>query len=150
MRPVIDRTAGQSGKNLCPGFKLLIRRRIAGDEPLLHTAGTHGTPPVMIALQPQLCQIAELPVLSDILRRNVIVIVKDRLLYGILMIQYLSRFCSQQKVFIHKLIHSLSLLISCHMMSSSFLQSCTRSYRPPSLLCQRRSDHSSPDRSSPP
>jgi hypothetical protein len=79
MRPVIERIAQRLRHRLRPRKKLVARRSVAGAELLGHTARAHRAPLVMISLEPDFEEIREPAILSDILRRQVAVIVDDRL-----------------------------------------------------------------------
>ena len=78
MRPVKQWVP--NGKRYCIGplFKSLIRMRIAGDELFIDTEGAHCPPFVMVAIQPDLCDVFKLVIVSDLIRRQVIMVINDR------------------------------------------------------------------------
>ena len=61
----------------------------------------------MVAFQPDLEQVFELPVFRDVLRRNVAVIIKDRFRLGELVIQPARRFVAEQKIVVDEGFHGL-------------------------------------------
>jgi hypothetical protein len=87
MRPVIERIAQRVRHGGGPGLKLCERLGVAGAELFRHAVGAHRAPLVVIALEPDLEQVAELAVLGDVARREVIVVIQNRLGLGELMIQ---------------------------------------------------------------
>ena len=78
VRPHIKRVAHRSLEARRPCAELLARLRVACDERLRHAAGTHQTPLVVVAIKPDLRNIREFPVLQNLLRREVAVVVDDR------------------------------------------------------------------------
>ena len=67
MRPVIQRVADGVLQGVGKFLKLLSGAGVAGAVPLVHTAGAHGPPLIMIAGQPQGGNIRRLGVLIDLL-----------------------------------------------------------------------------------
>ena len=69
-----------------PREKLVIGIGIAGAIALGDTIRSHRSPLVVIAFQPDLVEIAELPVLRNVLGGKMAVVIKDRLLRRIFVI----------------------------------------------------------------
>ena len=105
MRPVMQRAPGELRHNLRPLLEFLIFRRAAGDVPLVHTADAHRTPFVVICRQPELRQIFVLLPLGNLARRQMVVIVVNRLVLCVLAKERFGHFIFQQKVFVHKCSH---------------------------------------------
>jgi hypothetical protein len=61
----------------------------------------------MVALQPDFKQVFELPVLRDVLRRNVAVIIKDRFRLGELAVEPARGLVAQQKIVVDEGFHGL-------------------------------------------
>ena len=93
--PVKERIADGELQRFRPLLKLLPVRRVSGDIILLHTIGTHGTPFIMVPSQPYLCDVVEFPVLRDLLRIDVTVIVQNRHGFRICVEKLLRRFRTQ-------------------------------------------------------
>ena len=87
MGPVIQRVAQRLRHRRRPGAELVQRPRVAGAVAFVDAVGAHRPPLVMIALEPDLEQVVELPVLGDVARRQVVVVVEDRLLGGVALVQ---------------------------------------------------------------
>lgn len=86
--PHIKRVAQRVRHGAGPGLEFLeIARVLAGDEFFRNAVGAHGAPLVVVALQPDLCEVVEPAVLRDVLRRKVIVVVDDRLSRGHAVVQ---------------------------------------------------------------
>ena len=100
VRPVVQRIAQRVRHRASPRHEFLERRGIAGTVALGHAVGPHGAPLVMVAFEPDLEQVVEAPVLGDVLRRKMAMIVDDRLRLGVLVIQPLGSFRVQQKIFV--------------------------------------------------
>ena len=105
MRPMVQRAADKLRHDLRPLLEFFVLRRVAGDVSLVHAAGTHGAPFVVICRQPELRQIFVLLPLRDLARRQVVVIVVNRLVFRILMKQRPRRFIFQQEILVHKCSH---------------------------------------------
>ena len=102
VRPVIQRIADQVGHGLRPLLELLRRRRVPRDILLRHPAGAHGTPLVVVSSQPHLRDAVVPLVLIDLHRIDVAVVVDDRHLRPVLVVQPLAGLGLQEKVFVHK------------------------------------------------
>ena len=105
MGPVIERIADQRGHNRRVSTEFLIIRRVPGDIFFVDPGAADGSPFVVVAAQPQLGQIRVLFVLRDVLRRYMAVVVDDRELFGIGVIEDLCRLRVQKKVLSHKGLH---------------------------------------------
>ena len=106
--PVIERIAHCMFKRICPFLKLLIRRFVTRDIFFWNTVGTHRTPFVVIAAQPNLCQVGELIIFGNLLRNQMTMIVNDRHLCSVLMIELLRRLRLQKEIGIKKCFHIMN------------------------------------------
>ena len=102
MSPVIERIAQGIRNRLRPREELFIRLGVAGAITLIHPICSHGTPLVVIALEPNLKKIAEAPVFGDIFGGNMAVIIDDWLRVGIALVQSARRPVLQKKVLVHE------------------------------------------------
>ena len=89
--------------DLGPGLELLEVIGVAGDKALLHAGRPHDPPLVVVAAEPDLGDVLELPVLRDVLGRQVAVVVEDRHLAGVLVVQPLRGLAAQQEILSHEL-----------------------------------------------
>ena len=85
--PVIQRIAQRIRNGARPGQEFFVRRRVAGAIALVDAVGAHGPPFVVVAFQPDLEQIAELPVVRHVLGRQVAMIVQNGFVLGEFMIE---------------------------------------------------------------
>ena len=103
---MVQRAADKLRHDFRPFLEFLVLRRITGNILLVHAAGAHGTPFVMIRRQPKLRQVFVLLPLRDLARRQVVVIVVNRLVFRVLVKQRPRRFIFQQEILVHKCFHS--------------------------------------------
>ena len=87
MGPVIERVAERLGNRLRPFLELLPIRRVAGAVAFVDAGRPHGTPLIVIAVEPGLRDVLEIAVLGDLLRRQVAMVVDDRQIAGVLVIE---------------------------------------------------------------
>lgn len=92
MGPVKERVADRVWNGRGPGVKLLAVAGVAGTQALSHTVGAHRTPFIVVTLQPDVIQVFETVIFGNLLRRQVAVVVENRLVFGIVMIQTASKF----------------------------------------------------------
>jgi hypothetical protein len=64
----------------------------------------------VIAFQPDVIQVFETIIFGNLLRRKVAVVVENRLIFGVIVVQTAGKFGIKQKIFSHK---------RCHFVSSS-------------------------------
>ncbi len=102
VRPVVEGVAHGVGQCLRPFQEFLVGRHLARDEGLVHAVGPHRPPLVVVAAQPDLGQVGELVVLGDEPRVQVAVIIDNRLLLGVFMIERAGRLALQKEVIIQK------------------------------------------------
>ena len=100
VRPVVQRIAQRVRHRARPGQELLVRRRVAGAVALRHAVGPHGAPLVVVAFQPDLEQIPKTPVLGDVPRREMAMVVEDRLALGILVIKPPGSLGAQEEILV--------------------------------------------------
>ncbi len=82
MGPVIQRIPQRVRNGAGPCQELRVWLGVAGDELLRYAVGPHGAPLVVIALQPNLKQVLELSIGRDVLRRQMAVVVENRLVFS--------------------------------------------------------------------
>ena len=108
MSPVVEGIAEAVGECLSPLFELFpVGSVLACAEPFCHPIAAHGSPFVVVAAQPDLGDGFKTLVFSHLLRNQVAVIVNDRHLGRMFVIQLLCRFALQQEVLVHKRFHVL-------------------------------------------
>ena len=89
MAPVIQGIADELGHGLGPGLELLAVAAVAGHILLIHAVGAHLTPLIVIAAQPNLCDIVELAVLINLLGIDMAVVIQNRHGLCVLVVQRL-------------------------------------------------------------
>ena len=105
--PVVERVAHRIGNRLGPLLELLpVGRVLTRAVTLIDTVRTHGTPLIVVTLEPNLREVVELMVRSHILGNQVAVVVDNRHLGRMLMIETLGCGRLQQKIVVVKLFHS--------------------------------------------
>ena len=77
--PVVERVAQALRHRRRPGQELVAIVGRTGDQALVDAVGAHRPPLVMVAGEPQLGEVGEAPVAGDVRRREVVVVVDDRL-----------------------------------------------------------------------
>lgn len=96
---MIKRIAQRIGNGRCPGQILLIRSGVARDVFFFDAVGAHCPPFVMITLEPDLEKTREAPVLSNVLRTKMAVVVEDWLRRCKPMVKASPRIVRQKKIF---------------------------------------------------
>jgi hypothetical protein len=100
MRPVIERIAECVRHGRRPSLELVEVIGLARAKTFRDAVGPHGAPFVMVAFKPDLKKVFELAVGRNVARRNMTMIVKNRLGFRVLVVKFASRFGAQQKVFV--------------------------------------------------
>ena len=77
----------------------------------VHSVGTHSTPFVVVATEPDFGQRTELIVVSHHLWNEVTMIVDDRHFSRMLVVKALRRFGLEQEVIVKELLHNIVLLV---------------------------------------
>ena len=103
--PVIQGVADRQRQGLGPGLELLAVGGVAGDLALVDAEAPHEPPLVVVAAQPDLRDVLKAPVLINLLRAQVAVVVDDGAICRGLVVQPLRRAALQQKIPIHKRLH---------------------------------------------
>ena len=112
--PVVHRVADGHGQSLCKLLEALAVRLITGDVLFGHTIGTHHAPLIMIAevaavrvaaAQPHLSDVLKAAVLVDLTGRDVAVVVADRHIRSVVVVQMLRSGRLEHEVLIHKCFH---------------------------------------------
>ena len=88
-----------------PGVKFLAIGGVAGTQTLGYAVGAHRAPLVVIAFQPDVIQIFEAIILGNLLRRQVAVIVENRLVFRVIVVQAAGKLSIKQEIFGHKRCH---------------------------------------------
>src|SRR6266853_2076498 len=99
---MIERVAQRVRHRRRPCFELIQRCRVARAETLGHAVRTHRAPLVVIAFEPDLEEILELPVLRDVARREMAVVIENRLRLGELVIEPPRRVSAEQEVVVNE------------------------------------------------
>ena len=111
MCPVIQRIADSPWQCFRKFLEFLTRRGLlARDIFFLHTIGTDHAPLIVVAAEPYLGNIPEAVIFCDLPWTDMAMIVDDRHLCCMLMIEFLRGFRLQQEILIHKLFHHCNLL----------------------------------------
>src|SRR6267143_3614721 len=100
MSPLIEGISQRVGNGARPGQKLFIGRRISGTVALRDSVCSHRPPFIVISFQPDLEQILELAVGGDVGRGQMRVIVHNRLVRGVLVIEPSSYFGVEKEVIV--------------------------------------------------
>ena len=107
MGPVIERVPQGFRYGFCPGMELLQIRRISGDVELVDTICPHGSPFVMIAIQPDSGKVVEFTIVGNFGHWQVTVVVENRHIGSKFMVQPFRALCLQQKVIRKKRLHGV-------------------------------------------
>ena len=110
MRPVEHRVADAVFEARGKGQPLVMPARVAADELLVHAVGEHHAPLVVVAAEHQLADVFELMVFIDHARGDVAMIVINRHVFRVLVIQLFGHVIFKQKILIHKRFHGVLLL----------------------------------------
>src|ERR1051326_4424175 len=102
MRPMIERIAQRMGNRRCPGWEFCESIRLARAKSFGHAVRPHRPPFIMIALQPDFEQVFELPILSDVSRRQVEMVIEYWFLFGEIVIEALGSAGLQQEIFVNE------------------------------------------------
>ncbi len=98
VRPVIQRVPQALRDGLRPGEKFVVGWGVTGAVPFVQAVRTHRPPLVVVPFQPDLEQIREPPVPGNVARREVAVVVQDRLCGRMPAVQVAGRLRVQQEV----------------------------------------------------
>ena len=107
VRPMVERVAQGVRHGCGPGLELVKRAGGAGAKVFRHAVGPHGAPFVMVAFKPDFKKIFEPAVFRDVAWRNVAVIIKNRLGFGVFVVEMPRGFRAQQKIFVDE-VHKYS------------------------------------------
>jgi hypothetical protein len=61
----------------------------------MYAIGTHSPPLVMIAIEPNLGKVLKIDIISDLIGRQMAMVINNRHVFGVLMVQLLRRFILQ-------------------------------------------------------
>ena len=101
----MQRVADRKADGLRPFLELLPVGSIPGDEPFLLARRAHQPPLVMVAAQPDLCDVFKLPILVNLAGIQMAMVVNDRLFFGVLVVEMFCGLGVQEKILIHKRLH---------------------------------------------
>ena len=99
MGPVIKGIAERLGHDLGPLLELLPVGRVAGAVTLLDAGRTHRPPLVVVSVKPRLRKVLEPVVFGDLPRRQMTMVVDDRHVPRVLVVQLYCPVTQQQEVF---------------------------------------------------
>ena len=109
--PVVQRVAHGIGNGLGPFLELFpVGSVLACTVAFVYAVGTHGAPLVVVASEPDFGQRTELVVVGHHLGDEVAVVVDNRHLGRMFVVERLCSFGLQQEVFIHKFLHNVCVL----------------------------------------
>ena len=131
MGPVVKRIANGVGQGFCKGDELFFRVAVAADQVFIHAVRQHGAPLIMVAPQHQLGNILKATVFSNLLGREMAMIVDNGHFFGGFVIQHPGRFSAQQEIFIHERLHKGFLLFFHSLFVSRF---CTYPAKMPTIF----------------
>ncbi len=103
VRPEVERIAHELRHGARVGVELLQIARAARHQRLIDAIGAHAAPLVVVARQPDACQILELPVGRDLLRRQMAVVIDDRHPLRMLVIKLLRPRSREKEVAMQKI-----------------------------------------------
>ena len=106
--PVIERIADEGGHDLRVGEELVVVGGVARDEFLRYAAGAHRAPFIVVAAEPEFGDVRDLPVLGDLLRGDVAVVIDDRELFRVAVIEHLRGLVRQKEIPSHKVLHGFT------------------------------------------
>jgi len=105
VRPVVKRVAKRMGHRPGKGKELLVGRRIAGTKFFGDAVGAHGAPLVVVACQPNLRKVVKPPVLRDVGGGQVAVVIVNRLLLGVIVVEALGGVGVEEEVVVDERFH---------------------------------------------
>ncbi len=97
-RPVVERIAERARNRPGPGFEFLPIVCVASDQPFGDAHGPHGSPLVMVAIEPDFGDGTEAVVGRHELRRQVAMVIDDWQVAGEVVIEIARRFGFEQKI----------------------------------------------------
>ena len=121
MAPVVQRVPDPPLQCLRPFLEFLPVRGVPCDILLLHAVRAHEAPFIVVSAQPYLSDVVKFPVLRDLLRVDVAVVIKDRSFFRIVVEQLFCSVRAEQEIFVHKLFHDDR---SPFLMSAGFTGCC--------------------------
>ena len=99
---MIERVSHCVRNSLCPLLEFLIAAARSCDVLLRHTVASHGSPLVVVASEPDLCQVLELMVACNHFRDKVAVIVDDRHLLRTLVIKFAGEIIREHEIVVNE------------------------------------------------
>ena len=99
---MVHRVGDQLGHDTGEGIELVARVGVAGDQAFLDPGPAHQPPFVVIMAKPERAKLVPALVLGDLGRGQVVVVVENRLVCRVLVIQPTRRLIVQQKLVVNK------------------------------------------------
>ena len=122
MRPVVNRITERRRDRFGKREKLFPIAGITGAEFLRDTIGTHGAPFVMVTGEPDFVEIPESFVTGNLLRRQMTVIIVNRFLRGVVVVQLPRNVTVKEKIFGDEGFHHSPITEQAQMFGEMFLQ----------------------------
>ena len=104
--PDVDGIAHQLGQNFGKLHVLFVVAGITGDVLLVDAKGAHTAPLVVVAAQPHLAQIFKLLVLGDLHGLQMAMVIDDRHMLCILVVEHLAGLIGEEQLFAETIIHN--------------------------------------------
>ena len=104
--PDVDGIAHQLGQNFGKLHVLFVVAGVTGDVLLVDAKGAHTAPLVVVAAQPHLAQIFKLLVLGDLHGLQMAMIIDDRHMLCILVVEHLAGLIGEEQLFAETIIHN--------------------------------------------
>lgn len=96
--PVVERVTQGLRDGFGPGEEFIAGSGISSAKALIDAVGAHGPPLVVVAFEPDFEEVGELTVVGDVARGEMVVVVENRFLRSVLMVQSARSGTLQQKV----------------------------------------------------
>ena len=109
--PVVERVPQRVRNRLRPRVELLAVGGVARHKTFVDAVGTHCPPFVVVAREPNLRNIVELPIFSNLLRNQMRMIIDNRLIFCEVVIEFLRCFRLQQEIISNESFHISLFLV---------------------------------------
>ena len=104
MRPVVQRVAQRMGHRRGKRKKLFLWITVASHKALVHSIGPHRPPLVVVVIDPHIKQVSKLAVVRNVCRRQVVVVVDDRLIRSEAVIELNRCLVGQNKIVVNEVL----------------------------------------------
>ena len=102
---MIERVSNEHRHRFSPLLELFTIRLVACDVLLRYAVCSHLTPLIMVSAEPYLENVVELSVLCDFLRIDMAVVVEDRCILGVCVVELDRCRVLQHEILVHELFH---------------------------------------------